>query len=206
VSPEYSIYQDPDFRVSSDTRPLRISLKSLKFIDVDGMMLNRQGAPVPNFEIYVNNVTTGSHKRTIVSDSSGFFSLRNFPLGEVSFTTRGPAFFRINGLVLTDTEYRNLVLTIDKGSLSLSGWISTDSGHIPERAMVTLDRTDRDGLVEYRQYSSQSIGNTGRFTFAGLGAGEYRLTIFAQGYQRTELKHRLGNQSDEIRVILKLPE
>lgn len=206
LTPEYSIYLDPDFRVSNDPRPLQIRLKSLKFIDIDGMILNRQGAPVPDFEIDVKNVTTGSHKRTIVSDSSGFFSLRNFPLGEVSFTTRGPEFFRISGLVLTGTEYRNLVLTIDKGSLSLSGWISTESGHIPKRAMVTLDRTDREGPVEYRQYSSQSIGNTGRFTFAGLSAGEYRLTIFAQSYHRTELKHRLGNQSEEIRVILKSPE
>lgn len=206
LTPEYSIYLDSDFRVSHDPRQLQVKLKSLKFIDIDGMILNRQGAPVPDFEIVINNVTTGAHKRTIISDSSGFFSLRNFPLGEVSFTTRGPEFFRISGLFLTDTEYRNLVLTIDRGSLSLSGWISTVSGHIPERAMVTLDRTDREGLVEYHQYSSQSIGNSGRFTFAGLGAGEYRLTVFAQGYQRTELKHRLESQSDEIRIILKLPE
>ena len=61
-------------------------LKSLKFVDVSGMILNRQAVPVPNFEIYIKNLTTAAHSRKIVSDSSGFFTLEGYPLGEISLS------------------------------------------------------------------------------------------------------------------------
>lgn len=93
-------------------------LKALTRVDIDGTILNRESTPVGNFEIYISNVTTGVHSRKIVSDSSGFFSLKDSPLGEVSFATRGANFFKITGLVLSGSGYRNLVLTIDQGVTS----------------------------------------------------------------------------------------
>ena len=203
LSDEYTIYQDPAFLVSDAPQPLRIKLKLLKLVDFDGMILNREGAPVPNFKIYVHNLTTETHKRTIVSDSSGFFSLRNFPPGEISLSTRGPELLKITGLTLTDSEYRNLVITVDKGNRYLSGWISSADGGLPKQAMVTLDKTYNEGSIRYHQYRSQATDSVGRFSFEGLGGGEYRVTIFAQGYPKTELLHQLRNQADEIHILLK---
>ncbi|MCP4469316.1 MAG: hypothetical protein GY815_01295 [Gammaproteobacteria bacterium] len=90
LAPEYPVYHDPDFYVGVGADPghLSILLKSLKFVNVSGMILNPESVPVADFEIDIKNVTTGVHTRKIVSDSSGFFSLEEFPLGEVSLTTR----------------------------------------------------------------------------------------------------------------------
>ena len=203
LAPNYPVFQDPDFSVSLNPQPLNIELKSLKFVDIDGMIMNRQAAPVADFEIYVSNVTTGVHSGKIVSDSSGFFSLKHFPIGEISLATRGSEIYEITGLVLTDNEYQNLQLTIDRGNQSLTGWIKGENGIVPQRAMVTLDQTLLDGQVRYHQYRSQATDIDGRFTFSNLGSGEYRITTYAQGYQKQELMHRLRSQSDEVQVTLR---
>ena len=189
--------------VSLNPKPLNIELKSLKFVDIDGMILNREAAPVSDFEIYVSNVTTGVHSSKIVSDSSGFFSLKNFPVGEVSLSTRGSDIYEVTGLVLTDDEYQNLQLTIDRGNHYLTGWIRDENGIVPLRTMVTLDQTFHEGPVRYHQYRSQATDNDGKFTFSNLGTGEYRVTVYAQDYQKQELMHRIRNQSDEIEVTLR---
>ncbi|MDH3633555.1 MAG: carboxypeptidase-like regulatory domain-containing protein [Gammaproteobacteria bacterium] len=202
LAPEYSIYRDPDFSVGLNPEQVNIVLESLRFVDIDGMILNRDSSPVADFEIYVSNVTTGVHSRKIVSDSSGFFSLRHFPLGEVSLATRGSDIYEINGLVLTDSEYRNLELIIDKGERFLTGWIKDENGLVPQRALVTLDQTFFEGPVRYHQYRSRATGTGGKFSFRNLGKGEYRITVYAPGYQKREVMHRLVNQSDEVEVTL----
>ena len=206
LAPEYSVYRDPDFSVGLNPEQINIVLESLRFVDIDGMMLNRDSSPVADFEIYVSNVTTGVHSRKIVSDSSGFFSLKQFPLGEVSLATRGSDIYEINGLVLTDSEYRNLELIIDKGERFLTGWIKDENGLVPERALVTLDQTIYEGPVRYHQYRSRTTGSGGKFTFGNLGKGEYRITVYAPGYRKKEVMHRLVNQSNEVQVTLQQPE
>ena len=203
LAPEYPVFLDPDFNVSLNPQPLNIELKALKFVDIDGMIMNREAAPVTDFEIYVSNVTTGVHSGKIVSDSSGFFSLKHFPVGEISLATRGSDIYEITGLELTGNEYQNLQLTIDRGNHSLTGWIIGENGIVPQRAMVTLDQTFHEGPVRYHQYRSQATDIDGRFSFSNLGSGEYRITTYAQGYQKLELMHRLRNQSDEVRVTLR---
>jgi len=203
LAPEYSIYRDPDFSVGLNPQQVNIVLESLKFVDIDGMMLNRDSSPVVDFEIYVTNVSTGVHSRKIVSDSSGFFSLKHFPLGEVSITTRGAEIYEINGLVLTDSEYRNLELIFDKGERYLSVWIKDENGVAPPRALVTLDQTFYEGPVRYHQYRSKATRTDGKFSFGNLGKGDYRITVYAPGYQKQEVMHRVINQSDEVEVTLR---
>ena len=202
LAPEYPVFLDPDFSVSLNPEMLNIELKSLKFVDIDGMIMNREAAPISDFEIYVSNVTTGVHSSKIVSDSSGFFSLKHFPVGEINLSTRGSDIYEITGLVLTDNEYQNLQLTIDEGNHLLTGWIKDENGIVPQRAMVTLDQTYHEGPVRYHQYRSQTTDIDGKFTFSNLGAGEYRVTVYAEDYQKQELMHRFRNQSDEVQVTL----
>jgi hypothetical protein len=181
-------------------------LNSLKLVDIDGMILNFESAPIPDFEIQIDNLTTGTHRRKVVSDASGFFSLREFPLGAVSLTTRlssrGAEYFRISGLTLTNNEYRNLILIVDKGNHYLSGWVSDKNGIAVAKAMVTLDARAQDGAVEYFSYRSQSTDPGGRFAFADVGGGEHRLSVYANGFDKQELVHRFETQSDEIQVKL----
>jgi protocatechuate 3,4-dioxygenase beta subunit len=205
LAPEYPIYSDDDFYVGSDPNQLQIELKLLKFVNLGGMILNPESAPVANFEIYISNLTTGAHSRKIVSDSSGFFMLERFPLGEVSLSTRGTEFFKISGLELTDLNYANLVLIVDRGDRYLSGWVSDENGIAVEKAMVTLDAMiSRDG-VEFSSYRSQSTDSNGRFSFENIARGDHRISVYANGFNKLESAHSLPEQSDQLQITLTRP-
>lgn len=203
LTPEYPYYEDQDFEVTQDPGQVIVVLKKLSFVDVDGMILDRSSAPVPDYEIYVSNLTTGGHTRKIESDSSGFFTLPNFPLGEVSLTTRGAEFFQISGLKITDTRYQNLRLVVDRGSHYLSGWVSDENGVAVENAMVTLDRKFRQGEIEHSSYRSQRTNRNGDFSFENLGGGEYHVTVYALGYDKLDFTHSFEGQSGELFVTLR---
>ena len=158
-----------------------------------------------NFEIYINNLTTGVHSRKIVSDSSCFFMLERFPLGEVSLSTRGTEFFKISGLELTDLNYANLVLIVDRGDRYLSGWVSDEDGIAVEKAMVTLDAIiTRDG-IEYSSYRSQSTDSNGRFSFESIARGDHRISVYANGFNKLDAEHSLPTQSDQLQLTLTRP-
>jgi hypothetical protein len=205
-APEYQGYRDNEFVASPSPERISIVLNSLKLVDIDGMILNPDAAPIPDFELQVSNITTGIHTRKIVSDASGFFSLRDFPLGAISLTShlasRGAEYFKISGLTLTDNEYRNLMLIVDKGNHQLSGWVSDEHGIGVAKAMVTMTAIIRDGSIEYFSYRSQSTDEAGRFTFANLGGGEHQLSVYANGFDNHDQLHRFDAQADEIQVSL----
>ena len=202
LTPEYPYYEDLDFQVTQNPGPISIVLKKLDFVDIDGMIVDRGSTPVPNYEMYVSNVTTGMHTRKIVSDSSGFFTLRNFPLGELNLTTRGAEFFRIKGLQLTRSSYQNLRLVVDRGSNYLSGWVADENGVAVAKAMVTLDRKFGDGQVENSSYRSQRTDANGGFAFANLGGGDYHVTVYALGYRKQEFQHDFDAASGEMFITL----
>ena len=200
--PDYPAYEIRELLVGAEPQRLNIVLPSLQFVEVDGMILNRDAMPVPNFEIEISNITTGNHNRQIVSDSSGFFTLRDYPLGEVSLTTRGNDIYRINGLRLTANGHRNLRLTIDRGNNMLTGWVSDQSGLPVNKALVTIERSFDDGAIEHLRYRSQASDANGWFSMENLGSGEYRVTVYAQGYRKHELLHRMSSQYEEIQIRL----
>ena len=207
--PQYQGYQDNHFVVSRNPERISIVLNSLKLVDIDGMILNPEAAPIADFELQVNNVTTGIHTRRIVSDASGFFSLRNFPLGEINLTSHltssGAEYFRISGLTLTDNDYRSLILIIDKGYHQLSGWVSDEHGIGVAKAMVTMTDRIQDGPVEYFSYRSQSTDQAGRFTFSSIGGGEHQLSVYANGFDNHTLLHRFDARYDQIELSLTRP-
>ena len=205
LAPEYPVYSDEDFYVGSDPKQLQIELKTLKFVNLGGMILNPESAPVANFEIYISNLTTGAHSRKIVSDSSGYFTLERFPLGEVSLSTRGTEFFKISGLELTDMDYANLVLIVDQGDRYLSGWVSDENGIAVEKAMVTLDATITSDTIEYSSYRSQTTDSNGRFSFENIARGDHRISVYANGFNKLERAHSLPRQSDQLQITLTRP-
>jgi len=201
--PAYPYYEDPDFEVTQNPAPLSIVLKHLEFAEIDGMIVDRNSTPVANYEMYVSNITTGIHSRKIVSDSSGFFTLRNFPLGELDLTTRGAEFFRIAGVKLTASSYQNLRLVVDRGGQYLTGWVADENGVAVEKAMVTLDRKFFDDGVESSSYRSRRTDRNGRFAFADLGDGSYQVTVYAQGYEKQAFQHDFDTQPGEVVIMLK---
>ena len=202
ATPEYSTYENLDFVTTRNPKQLNIMLDSLRFIDIDGMIVNREGAPIPDFEMYLTNVSTGTHVKKIVSDSSGFFALRNFPVGEVSLSTRGPEYFKISGLTLSETSYGSLMLVVDRGEHYLSGWVSDVNNIGVAKAMVTLDSVVNNGPIKYVSYRPISTDFAGKFSFDNIGSGAHLITVYAPGFDKQEIMHSFKTQSDAIHITL----
>ncbi len=201
-TPDYPRYRDDSFAVDRNPAPIHIELSALRFIDFEGMILTRDSMPVANYEMYVTNLTTGTHKSKIISDSSGFFRLEQFPPGEIDLTTRGPEFYRITGLRLDADNYQNLVLTVDRGNYHLSGWVSDENGIALENAMVTVDRKFIEGPVSFTSYRSIGTDRDGAFAFDGLGGGEHHVTAYAWGYEKQELELRFDSPAKALHFRL----
>ncbi len=200
--PEYLYYVDEEFSISHNSPQINIVLESLKFIDIDGMIVNPKTEPVPNFVIYISNISTGTHARKLETDSSGFFSLRKFPAGEVILSTQGPEYFKIKGLTLAPNEYRNLRLVVDKGDHYLLGWVSDESGVPVAKALVTLNSEIKAGAIEYLSYRVQGSDSAGNFSFDSVGSGAHLITVEAPGFKRKEITHRFESQTDKIHIPL----
>ena len=201
-TPEYLYYVDEEFSVDQNSPQLKIILESLNFVDIDGMIVNSKALPVPNFEIYIRNISTGTHVRKIVTDSSGFFSLHDFPAGEVSLSTQGPEYFKINGLKLAVNEYGNLKLVVDKGDHYLSGWVSDENGIPLPKVLVQLNAKIEDGDVVYSSSRVTGTDSGGNFNFDNLGSGVHLLSIDTYGFHRQEIIHRFDSQTDKIHISL----
>lgn len=200
--PEYLYYVDDEFSVSHNSPQINIVLETLKFIDIDGMIVNPKTEPVPNFVIYISNLSTGTHARKLETDSSGFFSLRKFPAGDVILSTQGPEYFKIKGLTLAPNEYRNLRLVVDKGDHHLLGWVSDESGVPVVKALVTLNSEIKAGAIEYLSYRVQGSDSAGNFSFDSVGSGTHLITVEAHGFKRKEIIHRFESQTDKIHIPL----
>ena len=200
--PKYLYYVDDEFSVSHNSPQINIVLESLKFIDIDGMIVNSETEPVPNFVIYITNISTGTHARKLETDSSGFFSLRNFPAGDVILSTQGPEYFKIKGLTLAPNEYRNLRLVVDKGDHYLLGWVSDESGIPLTKALVTINSEILDGSMQYLSYRVGATDSAGNFNFDSLGSGAHLITVEAPGFKRKEIIYRFESKTDKIHITL----
>ena len=202
ATPEYAPYSIEGLTVTRTPPRLILTLKPLKFIQISGMFVDSEGGPVPNFEIDIKNLSTGTHVRKIVSDSSGFFNLEKFPAGEMIFSSQAPEFFKIIGLTLSDNEYRNLILVVDKGIHQLSGWVSDQNGVAVDRAMVMLDAEIISGGIKSISIRSMVTDSTGKFHFDRLGDLEHMISIYAKGFNKKELPHRFQSPASEVHISL----
>ena len=202
TSEQYAPYSVQDLILTRTTPRLNITLSKLKFIQVSGMFVDIEGAPVPDFEIDMINVSTGIHVRRIKTDSSGFFYQENFPTGEIRFLSRPPEHFRINGLRLAEYESKPLKLVVDKGGYQISGWISDQNGLAVDRAMVMFDaEVEREGIKSVSNRSTVTDSN-GYFRFGELANTPHQITIYARGFKKKELLHHFQSHSSEVYIPL----
>jgi len=202
LAPEYPVYTDPDYYLGAEPEPLEIVLNPLKFVNLGGMILTPAGSPVANFEIYISNLSTGVLARKIVSDSSGYFTLDHFPLGEVSLSARGAEYYQITGLELDEANYDSLRLVIDRGDRYLSGWINDASGIPLEKAMVTLEATRIENGIEYFSYRSQGTDANGKFYFENIAPGEHHVSVYASGFDKLDFIDSLERETAPLYLKL----
>jgi len=202
ASEDYPPHVIDELEVSMQTPRLNITIDKLSLINVTGMVVNKNSVPIPGLSINVKSLTAGSPPRKIVTDSSGFFNLNQFPSGEVRFSGKVPDYFKVSGITLADTEYQDLVLVIDRGGRYLSGWVSDNSGLPIVQARVTLDaELDADDFQSY-SFRSRKTDSAGRFAFENLSDIDHVITVYAKGFRKQEIYHSFGTGNDYLSIRL----
>ncbi len=180
-----------------------ILLQPLELVDIDGMVVDADRLPVADFEFRVFSLASEFPERVLRSDSSGFFSLRGFPAGEIGIATGETDYFRIQGLALRADTYRNLTLVIDRGSYYLGGWVSDASGVPLGGAQITLQSSlAGDGYHSF-SYRTTVADQSGAFEFAQLGGNRATLNVLADGYETHVEEHEFASFADSIAVRLR---
>ena len=192
---------DP-FPVERDMLAVTITLESIELVTVDGMIVGADDAPVADFEIMVQNIDIAYPGRKIVSDASGFFQLAGFPTGELQLSTSGADHFKITGITLRPSEYRNLTLALDKGSYHLSGWVTDEFDAPVAQARVVL--TSEFSREDYHSssYRFKVTDSNGGFSFSGVGGQDHGLSVDAIGYETRQLDYRFQSFSDNLKIQL----
>ncbi len=190
---------DP-FPVKRDRPPVTITLDSIELVTVDGMIVDVDDAPVANFEILVQNLDMVYPGRKIVSDSSGFFQLAQFPAGDLQLTTSGDEDFKITGITLQPGEYRNLMLALDKGGYHLSGWVSDEFDAPIAQARVVMTSTFSRQGYQSSSYRFKVTDSNGGFRFSEVGGQEHQITADAIGYRTSVFEYRFASFSDNLTI------
>ena len=205
---DYAGYTLDGFTDSSAERLQNIVLERVELIDVDGLIVDTDLLPVADFELTLRHLLLEYPDRSIRSDSSGYFSLRGFPAGEVRIATNQSDYFRIKGLELRPGEYRNLTLMIDRGSYHLTGWVRDANSTPLAEVIVTLKSAFATDDYHSFSYRSVATDSNGAFEFSNLGGHQLTLGIYAQGFATHIQQHNFTSFSDNIDIVLKrdLPE
>ena len=161
---QYSLAITPrDDQVAYDLEPFiagrterlqDIVLRHVPMVDVDGMVVDVDRSPVADFEFTVGSLSIEFPPRVVKSDSTGFFSLHDFPAGEIRIATKASDYYRIQGLELRPDVYHNLILIIDRGSHHLAGWVSD--------AIADRTKSEGEGSLDEVMESGKGYGEAAR--------------------------------------------
>jgi len=200
---DYAGYSLDSFTAEAAGHLQNIILEQIELIDIDGMIVDTDRAPLADFELQLRHMSVEFPDTVIRSDSSGYFALRDFPAGELRIATNTPDYFRIKGLQLRSDEYRNLTLIIDRGRYQLSGRVSDANGTPLAQAQVTVKSAF--ATTEYHSFSRRATSTdaNGSFTFTELGGHRVTLGVYATGFKTHIEHHEFETLSDSLMVVLK---
>ena len=202
ASGDYPSHVIDELKANVQTPRLNIVLNRLKRVDISGMVVNTDSVPVPGVSMKIENLISGSPPQDIVTDSSGFFNLNQFPAGEVKFTGKLPDYFKITGFKLSNSGYQELVLVIDYGTRYLSGWVSDSNGLPVPQARVTIDAEIEAENYQSYSFRSRQTDTSGRFEFKNLSNIDHVITVYAKGYQKREIDHAYSDESEFLTIKL----
>ncbi len=199
---EFAGYSIEAFTIAANSPPRVIVLERLSLVNVDGMIVDTDRAPVPDFELSVRSLAVEFPDRIIRSDATGYFRLESFPAGELRIATNATDYYRIKGLRLQPDAYQNLELMIDRGSYHLSGWVSDENGSPVAEAQVTLKSAfAADGYHSF-SYRTTVTDATGAFEFDRLGGNRLTLGIYARGYRSHIQQYEFQSFADSLEIRL----
>lgn len=200
--PGYPDYRLDGFRLGGLPKPFEIRLSRLDLVDLEGTIVNIEHAPIADFTVTIETLNTEYPARTVTSNASGHFYLRNFPAGPLKIYTGSSDTYRILGLDAPEDEYRSLTLVVDRGRYRLDGQVTDGSGKPIAAARVTLKSEITGRSYRSLAFRTRRTDADGYFEFAGLGAVPQDLGVYANGFKPYSLRLVLQSYSDHLKIGL----
>ncbi len=198
----YAAYSIDSFTAESAEALQKIVLPRVELVDVEGMIVDTNLAPVADFELSVRSLAVEFPDRVIRSDATGYFELSAFPAGELRIATNASDYCHIKGLELKPDEYHNLTLMIDRGNYYLAGRVFDNNGApLPQVQVGLKSAFAADGYHSF-SYRSTVTDDSGSFAFERLGGHPATLEIHADGFQTFIRRHEFESFSDSIELWL----
>ena len=197
-SAKYQAIDMQNITVTSNNAPIHITLEPADLTLVNGVVVDNYGDPVANFKFKIRSEVNSVYDKTLTTDKFGQFELSKFPMGEILFSTESPEFFKVVGLKVSAASYTNLIVPIDVGDYSLSGWVRDQNGRPIADARAVVDAE-----FNYNSFTSSSIrtsmtNEAGYFEFNKLGAGEHYITIYAKGFINEGVSYNAHKRIDQL--------
>jgi beta-lactamase regulating signal transducer with metallopeptidase domain/uncharacterized GH25 family protein len=170
--------------VRADDPIVSVQLKLPDGVDVPVLVVDPNGTPMPEIEVYVSH-PSGGHSG-LRADSDGVFVLRGAdPKAEFDIEARPTRDYRFTR-VRVPFDGSQAILRLEEG-LRLSGVVQrADTGEPVAHATVTAHAAHVPGSFEYRQYESKVITDgEGRFEFTNLCEGNFKVRANASHLKLT---------------------
>lgn len=161
-----------------------------------GVVRNPLGQAVPGATLSFRNVADAEHAGVVVSRSDGSYVLPSVPAGDYEVTAVD---LRILSPTLVtvpdDGTIPEFHVEVSPGAVLSGGLLQSESGAIVSGQSLTLS-----SLSNGRSYV-RSTDESGQFRFAGLAAGDYRLTSEVPGFAATSQLVSLSEAEQQSLVI-----
>ena len=167
---------------------------------IEGTVLDPNGAAVPNATVIVRNVGTGS-ERTVTTDSEGFYRVPLLPLGSYRVTVESANFKRVvrEGITITTGQTATININLETGGVQETVTITSDAP-IADAAKIDVGR-----VMNTREIQNLPLVSRNPYNYALLQANvtgrpnaEFGVPrINANGYTRRTNYQLDGNNNTQ---------
>lgn len=177
----YKRYSRDSFRVpQEDLLDVAIELTSRGQGEIFGMVTDRQGRPLPGFEM---RVSVDHFNESVRTDDHGQFMVDQVPAGRVRLSTSSQPRFVTSGAQLQSGQTLELHAEVDLGGNAMEGRVLDELGMPVGNARVGLSWVSRAGGITHESLRQSITDDEGRFRFSGFGPGERTLIVNADGFE-----------------------
>lgn len=191
-----------DVLVTNDTPNIDIILEDDKLMSVSGQVIDRDGVPLPNFNLSAKNISNDRFNVDLVTDVTGMFKLDNFPEGSISFSINSPAEFEITGIELSEMNTETIIVPVDIGSHFVTGLVTNNDGEIIEGALVTMQSTYSINGVDSVSIRYLKTDSSGAFTFEKFGSDTHFIDIASIGFKQQSIVHDPNSFDTNLNIVL----
>jgi hypothetical protein len=200
-APDHKDY-DHRIRITAENSELDLVVEPYEFGSLSGRVVNREGAPIPDFDLVLRNTASERPNALITSDADGNFTVPAAPAGEIVIASQSMPSFLLRGLHLHPEEELSVPLVVDWGAHEIRGLVVDRQGNpVPASRIVLKWYHQFDGLssVATRRTAADAQGS---FQFSQLGPGPHSLHVDAPGYGTAALEYDASRQGYDITVRL----